>query len=265
MSSTDRRDEVGDLLGGAYGDGSLSRETMEALTRLPNVGQEIADGLGEPDRAAKPEVLLVTILGDDSGSISGREQDVRAGHNLLLEALGTEVESADILVHTRLLNAGLISAYQPLGRAVRLTAANYDPAHFGGTPLYDQAVLTLGSVLAKTRQLEGQGRRVRTFTLLITDGRDAGSTAASAQSVAWVVGDMLLSGAHIVAGMGIGEDPVFRNVFEEMGLKPGWILTSDSTAADIRATFRTLGESMALAASGEAGFLELNAGPKAGL
>ena len=45
---------------------------------------------------------------------------------------------------------------------------NYNPSL--GTPLYDQTVVLLGTVLAKSQEFAPQRRVRRTVTLIITDG-----------------------------------------------------------------------------------------------
>lgn len=254
-------EEVGRLLGAALEEGAVSDETQRALNAVPHAADEIAAALGEP--SASRELLLATILADDSGSMSGRDDAVRRGHNLLLEVLrdNRTAGSAEVLVHTRYLNGRVLSPYRPLASALEMTRSNYD-TRGGGTPLYDASVLTLGSVLTKTKEAEARAQHVRTFTLIITDGVDNKSRSATARSVSWPVQDMLAFATnHIVAGMGIGNKHIFDQVFSHMGIPSRSILTADSTAADIARVFQIFASSLSLAASSEAGFYELTRGP----
>jgi len=105
------------------------------------------------DDVIASEVVLVTMMPDDSGSIrfSGNVQAVRGGHNSVLDALGTCQQKDNILAHTRYLNGHVLFPYCGLAQAVRMDTSNYDPNQ--GTPLYDQTIVLLGTVLAKSRNL----------------------------------------------------------------------------------------------------------------
>jgi len=58
------------------------------------------------DDVAASEVVLVTMMPDDSGSIAaaGNARAVRDGHNLVLDALAASKQAGEIFVHTRYLN-----------------------------------------------------------------------------------------------------------------------------------------------------------------
>jgi len=132
-----------------------------------------------------------------------------------------------------------------------MTKKNYQPSL--GTPLYDQTVVLLGTVIAKSQEFAESGVPVRSVTLLITDGADAGSCKARAKDVAAIVRDMLQSEQHIVAAMGIDDGTTpFRDVFRAMGIDDRWILTPKSDASEIRQAFRMFSQS-AVRASQHAG------------
>jgi hypothetical protein len=240
--------------------GAVSQETTDALLDTEQAAVEIGRGLGEHSSAR--DVLLATILVDDSTSIGRLVPEVRYGHSLLLDALASESTTADVQVLTRALNRGVIAPYKSLSRATPLTEANFSGrTQIPHTPLYLQTVLTLGTVLAKAHELEG---KVRTFTLIITDGmNEATSAPTTARDVRAIVADMMqFATNHIVAGMGIGEYCDFRAVFREMGIPERWILTTGVSAAELRAKFRQIAESLMLAASSEAEFQrQLASGP----
>src|SRR4029079_18148351 len=127
------------------------------------------------------------------------------------DALLQSKQKAGILTHNRYLNGQVLYPYCPPDQEVRTTSKYYDPNL--GTPLYDQTVVLLGTVLAKTQQFADNGVNVRTVTLIITDGADSGSVHASAKSVASIVNDMLRTEMHIVAAMGIDDgSTVFKKV-----------------------------------------------------
>jgi hypothetical protein len=219
----------------------------------------VAEGLG--DESAAPELMLVSVLADDSSSIARQAPEVSRGQNRLVDSLATAQRSADVLVQTRLLNGPALGPYRTLETTPRMkVGVNYE-ANTHRTPLFDQTLITLAGALAKTRAA-GPAQSVRTFTLLISDGDDTVSTS-SADQVASLVSDMALPCNHIVAGMGIGADTDFHEVFGRMGIAPDWILTSDHSSHDIAAKFASLAGALRLAASSEHAFHQLSAGPSA--
>lgn len=241
------------LLEDAHKAGALSTTTLAAVDLL-DLGAQIQAGLGVAvDDVACSEVVLVTMMPDDSGSISsaGNEAAVREGHNQVLDALGASKQSGDVFVHTRYLNGHVLYPYSPLDGAVRMTDANYSADK--GTPLYDQSVVLLGTVLAKAQEFAQAGVPARTVTLLITDGGDWGSTRCKAADVAALVGDLLRQENHIVAAMGISDGTTdFRKVFRSMGIPDKWILTPGNTASEIRKAFRVFSQSAISATQGAA-------------
>ena len=260
---TSQSKKVNELFIAAHGDGTLSTSSLQALTAV-DLGAQIQSGLGVAvDDVHASEVVLLTIMPDDSGSIrfGGNAQAVRDGHNLVLDALGACKQRDGILAHTRYLNGSVLFPYRPLDQAVRMSAANYDPNE--GTPLYDQAVVLLGSVLAKTREFEDAGVVARSVTLLITDGSDQHSRRATARDVAALAADLARMESHIVAAMGIADGVTdFRRIFREMGIEDRWILTPGSDPSEIRRAFQVFSQSAVrasqaatLSASGLGGFV----------
>jgi hypothetical protein len=133
-----------------------------------------------------------------------------------------------VFVHTRYLNGAILYPYVGLPDAMAMDAGNYDPRL--GTPLYDQTVVLLGTVIAKSTELAAAGVPVRTVTLLITDGGDYGSKRATAKEVRALVADMVAQENHVVAAMGISDGTTdFKKVFRDMGIADRWILTPGNT------------------------------------
>lgn len=246
---------VGNLFQNAVTEGSLSPQTAQMLT-LPNIGAQIQAALGVSALDVEAsEVVLVTVMPDDSGSIrfAGNTQAVRDGHNGVIDALKTSKQQEGILYHTRYLNETILYPYGLLQNAVRMDSHNYDPNL--GTPLYDMTVVVLGTVVAKTQEFADNGIPVRTVTLLVTDGCDAGSRGSTAADCRRVITDMLMSEQHIVAAMGVDDGSTdFRKVFKEMGIRDEWILTPGSDQHEIRKAFAVFSQS-AVRASQTAGSL----------
>lgn len=252
---TQNTPNLNNLFQTAQEEGLLSSASLQALNVI-DIGAQIQAGLGiHVDDVMASEVVLVTIMPDDSGSIasSGNTQSVRDGHNAVLDALSTSNQKDSILVHTRYLNGHVLYPYCPLNQAVRMDAGNYQPNQ--GTPLYDQTVVLLGTVLAKSQEFADNGVPVRTVTLIITDGADEHSVRANAKTVSALVKDMLMSETHIIAAMGIDDGYTdFRQVFRDMGIQDEWILTPGNSQAEIRKAFQVFSQSAIRASQGAAGF-----------
>jgi hypothetical protein len=246
MSSKVGKDvgNVNDLFEEAHAEGVLSPSSLQALTGV-DLGAQIQAALGiSVDDVHASEVVLLTIMPDDSGSIrqAGNEQAVRDGHNLVLDALTRSKQGDGVLAHTRYLGGSVLFPYRPIDQAVRMTAKNYEAIH--GTPLYDQSVVLLGSVLAKAQEFTRNGVPTRSATLIITDGADQHSHRAKAEDVATLVADMTRSEAHIVAAMGISDESTdFKAVFRRMGIDDRWILTPANDPSEIRRAFQVFSQS----------------------
>jgi len=242
------------LFKSAQDDGTLSAKSAKSLN-VVDLGAQIQAGLGvDVDDVESSEVVLVTLMPDDSGSIrfGGNAQAVRDGHNLVLESLAQCKQKDDIFVHNRYLNGDVLYPYTPLDSATKMDTINYNPNK--GTPLYDQTVVLLATVLAKSQQFTDNGVPVRTITLIISDGADVCSTRAAPRHVAALVKDMLRAENHIIAAMGIDDgDTDFHRVFSDMGIPAEWILTPGNSSSEVRKAFQVFSQS-AVRASQTASF-----------
>jgi hypothetical protein len=253
--STSQVADITQLFQTAYEEGNLSSESLQVLS-VEDLGPKIHAAMGVPaDLVQESEVVLMTIMPDDSGSIrfASNAQAVRDGHNLVLDALAKSKQSAGVLAHTRYLNGYVLFPYRPLEQAERMNKRNYDPNQ--GTPLYDQTVTLLATVLAKSQEFSDNNVPVRTVTLIITDGQDEHSMTHRARDVASIVRDMRATERHIVAAMGIADGSTdFRKVFREMGIEDQWILTPANDPKEIRAAFQLVSQSAVRASQGAASF-----------
>lgn len=252
---------IDDLFKAAADEGRISPQAARIFD-VVDLGAQIQAGLGvTADDVEASEVVLVTMMPDDSASIrsAGNVKAVIEGHNLVLAALADTKQRDSILAHNRYLNGDVLYPYCPIAQAAKMSAANYNPGL--GTPLYDQSVVLLGTVIAKAQEFANAGVPVRSVTLIITDGADYGSTWAQAKDVRALVRDMTQGEGHIVAAMGIddGSTP-FRQVFRDMGIEDRWILTPKSDAASVRKAFAMFSQSAVRASQGGAGFSRAAAG-----
>ncbi len=243
MSQT--ANDVNQLFKDSQQEGLLSQASVKALT-VPNVGVQINRALGiKVDDVQASEVVLVTTLIDDSGSIhsAGNEPAVRDGHNLIIDSLINSKQKNNILMHTKYLNGIVLFEYDYIDKATRLDSQNYTAD--GQTPLYDETVVILGTVLAKAKEFMDNGVNVRTITLIVTDGADYGSHRQTPATVASVVKDMLMKENHIIAAMGIDDHghTDFKQIFQEMGLEDRWILTPLNSQSEIRKAFQVFSQS----------------------
>ena len=245
------RPDVKQLLADAHDQGALSPRSLAALD-VVDVGAQIQAGLGVSiDDVAASEVVLVTMMPDDSQSIAraGNADAVRDGHNFVLDALRSSRQSGEVLAHTRYLNGEVLCPYVALDHAVTMTSANYHP-HLA-TPLYDQTAVVLGTVIAKSQELLQAGIAVRTVTLIITDGADYGSSRMKPADIKALVDDMLAQEHHIVAAMGISDGTTdFHAVFRAMGIPDRWVLTPGNSASEIRRAFAVFSQSAVRASQG---------------
>jgi len=246
---------LNNLFQSAQEEGLLSTASFQALN-VVDIGAQIQAGLGvSVDDVMASEVVLLTIMPDDSGSIaySGNTQAVRDGHNAVLDALISSKQKDNILAHNRYLNGYVLYPYCAIEQAVRMDAGNYQPNE--GTPLYDQTVVLLGTVLAKSQEFADNGVPVRTVTLIITDGADEHSARANAKTVASIIKDMLMAENHIIAAMGIDNGSTnFQDVFREMGIRDEWVITPKNSKNDIRKAFQVFSQSAVRASQGAASF-----------
>jgi hypothetical protein len=250
---------VTELLKGAHKEGDLSAASMQALTANLDIGAQIQAGLGiGAEDVQSSEVVLVTMQPDDSGSIrfGGNAQAIRDGHNEVIKALQASKQKDSVLAHNRFLNGEVLYPYVKLDDTILMTDKNYDPNK--GTPLYDQAIVLLGTVLAKTKEFADNGIPVRTVTLLMTDGADLHSHGR-AKDVKALVDDMLRKETHIIGGMAFHDGTSAggvdcKQVFREMGIRDEWILTPKTTPSEIRKAFQLFSQSAVRASQNAASF-----------
>lgn len=225
---------INNLFQSARDDGTISAQSLNALM-VVDVGAQIQNSLGTSvDEITASEVVLVNILLDDSSSMQDHKQAAIDGYNLFLDTINASKQQNNVLVHARYLNGKILYPYTLIENAKRLDGRNYRPD--GGTPLYEQSVILLGTVLAKSLEFYDNNTAYRTVTLIITDGANNGP--GSALDVLPLVKDMLKSENHIISAMGIDDGSTnFKRIFNKMGMKDEWILTPADTPSAIRQAF----------------------------
>jgi uncharacterized protein YegL len=246
------------LISGAHEDGDISTGSMSALANITDIGNIIQQGLGmQVSDLEASEVVLINVLLDNSGSMTGEDAAVRLGFNELCAALTATKQQDNIVLLASTLNDGVIIPYTPL-HTVPIMDTNNFRIH-GGTPLYKETMNTLATVIAKTKDFENNGIQVRTITLIMTDGGDTDG-GVDVTDISTVITDMVGSERHIICGMGFGNPGEFRRVFGQMGISSQWILTAQSTPDEIRKAFQVFSRSAASASKSAAHFAQANAG-----
>ncbi|EKD66617.1 MAG: hypothetical protein ACD_49C00029G0045 [uncultured bacterium (gcode 4)] len=250
------------LFQGAAEEGMISQGTANMLS-LVDVGTQIQAGLGTNiDDVDASEVTLVAMLIDDSGSIrfANNAQAVRDGHNLVIDSIAGARQSGKTLVHTRYMNGHVLYPFITVDQAVKMDNHNYNP--MGGTPLYDQTVIILGTLMAEMLRYMDNGVPCRAILGVITDGNDEGSEKfRDPAKVKKVIDDVLMSELScIISAMGIddGGRTDFTKVFQGMGVRDEWIHdpkkfnTKEENESAIRKMFQMFSRS-AVRASQSAG------------
>jgi hypothetical protein len=254
--------QVGALFGAAKNDGLVSANAIQALN-LEDLGATIQQGLGVvPDDIQATEGTGILCLMDDSGSMVPNTQLACDGHNLMLDALSGSKQKEGIIAHCRYINGTLLYPFARLPQAIRMDRTNYRP--YGGTPLFAQSKVMLGTALAKVQEFSDAGVPFRTVSLFVTDGGDTGP-GNLADDVRIIVEDMLRSESHIIIGMGIDDGQTdFRQVFRRMGILDQWILTPQNNESEIRRAFHMVSQSAVRASQGAASFSKTAMGGFAG-
>ncbi len=243
--------DITSLLNNAAGNGDITPKTASLLTNAATL-REIKKGDGVsaetfPHSAAR----IITILLDDSSSIedNNNTQHLIDGHNQIIAGLcgSSKKQQLETIVSCRTLNNGPIYEYKHLADVPKLTRAKFSPN--GSTPLFDQSIVTVGSVIAKVQEFENAGIAARTWTLIVSDGGDYGSQR-KASDVATVVKE-LNSEQHLILAMGVSDGTTdFTKVFLSMGVKqPNIHVVNGKDPAALRRMFNQASQSAAGLAS----------------
>lgn len=256
----DNTPDAQELFQNARSAGEISPQTAALLSGLSaRINKTMVAPVVKP--TVTDQTLLCMLL-DNSPSMEhhNNHKAVIEGHNMVVNALLSAKAVNSIESLTALLNpcekyikrtTGGVEDFQwqSLRAAPRLDVRGF--IHGCSTPLYDRALETLGSVLARTKWWEDQwGVQTRSVTLLMTDG-DANDGKASAKDVSKLVKDMLRMEKHQIFFMGVDCDGVdFRQIGEEMGIPKGCIDVVARDAKAIRAKFQLFSQSAVSVAQG---------------
>lgn len=247
---------INDLFKTAQDDGAIGAQSMMAF-QIGDMGAQIQAALGvDVDGVSASEVLLVSVLMDDSVSMEsgGNDKAARDGHADFLGALLESKARDGVLVCTRLLSGTVIDPFTELVNAKPLDTKNYQ-ATLGHTPLFDEMAVTLGAVVAKTADFSSSGVPCRSVTVIVTDGGNNSSKKQTVKSIKAIVDDMVRAESHIILFIGLNDGWTdFRKLAAEMGIPDRWVLTPKNTRSEFRAAMRVASQSAVRASQGAAGF-----------
>lgn len=240
-----------------------------------DLAAQIPSGMGiSPDEFDHSTALILTILHDDSGSMTGKNrgdpnqkvtnaQLARDGHNAIIQALKKSKQSKDVIVGSMTINGRLVHAYMSIDDAPIINESHYDASNMNGTPYYDSVVVTLKRIAEKVVEYKQAGIPCRTITILITDGHDEHSQQFRApEAVRPFVEERLGAEMDVVVAVGIADGRTdFRDIFTRMGVQPDCIHTPGSSESEFRKTFLVLSQStVTVSQAGAAGFSQAAAG-----
>lgn len=242
--------------------------TDDFTKKVVPYAEEIEPGQEE---LTSEDIIYIAVMTDDSDSIahneSGRDntQDVIDGHNDIVKALEKATTADNMLFKTQLLNSKTaLNNWVKLKDVTKLTTENFKPR--GTTPLYDRTLALLRSVVYERNEaLKAGHSNVRWGILLITDGKDVGSTS-TASEVKILLDEMKKKGellencepnnktAGSIALMGVEDRkskpetaPDFETIARSMGI--GWILHADrADDRDMRRAFNAFSKGLLSAA-----------------
>lgn len=238
--------DVKNILQDAVEDGVISQKALQVIDINDKVLAGI-DGTNIDDIQAT-DVTLLTLIVDDTGSLSHLIDSVIEGQNMLLESIKKSKQKDNILLSLWKFgpNSKLVHSYVPVDQATKLDRRNYRASE-GSTALYDSWMNGLAANIAYAQMLRSSGTPVKNIVVVITDGQDNDSRKYKVKDVEQVNKDLLKSEQFILAFVGMAEtaadETQFRLVAEKMGFPDGAILTVDSTSSEIRKVFNMVSQS----------------------
>lgn len=222
--------EIQAILGEAAAEGVISPGSLQVI----DIDDTVLAGAGgiDIDEIVATEVILMTFIYDDSGSISfaGLAGSVIIGQNEMIDSIAVSKQKDGILMAQWKLGsaAELVHSYLPIDQAAKLDGSNYDPR--SGTALYDVWLDALAANVAYAQKLRSGGIPVRSIAAIITDGMNEHSRKYDIGDCRRVNQELLMSEQFALAFVGVGnsqsDEDRFRQVALEMGFPDGSILTA---------------------------------------
>ena len=233
--------DLDNIFGEAEGDGIITSSVKDMMS--VNFDNDILNGACDIDEIDSTEVILVTFLMDDSGSMYPMVTEAIAGQNEMIKAFVDSKQSESILVGQWAMNRDKpYHSYVPAAQATIFDSNNYDPGSM--TPLYDKWFEALTANVAYAQQLRAAGTPVRSIAIVLTDGEDNDSHTFRASECKKLAEDLLNSEQFVLAFIGVGSEANFKNIAEKMGFPSGAVMLAKATPSDLRKVFRLLSQSV---------------------
>lgn len=225
----------------ANDEGLISDVVKKDMLNL-NFDIDILDGAQDIDEIESTDVVLITLLMDDSGSMTPLVREALAGQNEMIDALRKTKNPDDVLIGQWSLNSSLYHSYVPLKDSAKLTTADFVPHSM--TPLYDRWYEALTANVAYAQQLRSAGTPVRSIAVVLTDGYDNDSHKVRASECKKLAKDLLDSEQFVLAFIGVGNEADFKSIAKEMGFPEGSVLLAGATPSEMRRAFQMLSQSV---------------------
>lgn len=246
MSHTSRptRDHAESSIGGAGLDPDAQRALIENLDETVLLG---CVGLGA-EQLDVADATLVSVVVDMSGSMSSFEKPVCDAFNAMLDALAGAKAATAILVSLWAFSdsAKLLSSYEPVERKPRLVPAVYTPG--GSTALHDATLAAMTGLMTYGQRLFDEGVPTKRVLFVLSDGDDNASKATAAE-VRAAASALCRQEAYTLAYAGFGTTDARRQA-DALGFPH--VVSSSSSAAELRRIFRQLSQSVLRVSQGTA-------------
>lgn len=205
-----------------------------------------AAGLGcvgaNVDNLNTDDVTLLSVILDESGSMSAVQSDVIDAFNQMTRALFDSKSRDSILVSAWAFSdrAKLLFNYTPIDQVPDLTFAQYSP--HGNTALFDATIDGFTGIVGYGQNLGMSGIRSRRIVVVLSDGADNASKRSSA-AVNTIAQDLLKQEIYTLAFIGLGSDPaLFQKIASDMGFPA--LLTASNSASEIRRALKVVSQSV---------------------
>ncbi len=192
------------------------------------------------------ETTVITMVVDESGSMSPLREPTQSGFNEYVQTLQTTMKDEPVYFSAILFDTRGIRKLQvgaPLKDAVKLGDDNYTPT--GGTPLLDAAAR---AILATDEVMDAH-QGTKAIVVVQTDGQENSSTAYTLAQLKTMIEERTAKGWQFVF-MGCGIDAYKSG--STMGFSTANTVAYGATGMNTRSTFAAASHNTRLYAGGQA-------------
>jgi len=191
------------------------------------------------DKLENENVCLISVLLDESGSMSPYEQVMKQSIDTFKQSIKNSKSADEILVSITRFNGNIHSGGFQL---INDISTDYAPA--GCTALYDAIVLGqrnlhVGDKSGYLEQLKANGIRTKAVLVVFSDGEDTASTNNIRAAVDAV--NILKSQEILTAFVAFGSNS--RGIASQLGIADADVLETSATESELRKVFEILSKS----------------------